>query len=669
MKSERNYELDSEGLDEGKSLFSRVYNAIKHPLKTGLNLGLSAVIASSPLYATRARAYDASAMALVAYSSTVAAPANSGPDTDGDGLADAIDPYPNDAYGRQVENEARSEIPDGVELGGLPPDQVGVVTTFYNQLVGDRVAHQSGQHEFVTGLSADGTQAYFIRATAQAGGNGGTVFADPVLYIKALDGSGSERQLTQNGDLGDYYEFHRSTGNRTNDGVYIESHDPTGAVGDKILEVFDTATSRVIFQAGVGRRIFHPWYYNNKTLGEFVFFSRISQTGDPYTAQINARPMGSSGLLEGPTTDIVNQTVPAFGRPQGGTYFPTPSPDGKRLAWVTIYPAGPSNPQMAGFISENADLENIISNIDTVYDNTPTSSQVVIGTKGIFVAGWSGNNLIMFEDPWENAFALQDGFKETNILSGNTDFDLYIQTVIGTGINNIIRKPGNQFSYVFDDVNGIIPMTEFDAGGKAGSEGQIKYALLQSGAYFGAGGTTLSSGVTYTTDTGTRHTLSAGTIVFIPDGGKFVWEVPTIDITDPTTFPEGTDTVVRQYEVLPDGTTFTSSKAEGTANVERVIVNKELLNLYQIDFDTLEVVVGGDESMEVLARNEEEGWIEFNRTHYSDTSIVGESNSTPGTEGLEPWSGVPVAGVGGLAALVAAIAGAGNLVFRRRNKK
>jgi len=611
MESERKY------LSEGESSNSRVYDMFKSGLGKATRLGLAGLMVGASFLPNKAYA-SPSVSVLEAYrSEAVGQIENTGLDTDGDGLSDSFEETVS-FTDPDNPNSIRPEIPDGANPSYYPETQ-GKVTSCYSQFIDGRVPHESGKYEFGLEVSIAGDKVYFSRAPTIIGPNGGNVFPDFELWKVNKGDSSTAVQIGTDVDFGNF-ELNKASSNKLNTGLYIHAQD------GKIWEVFDNGSrSREVLSSVSGEKYMFPHLYEHSTLGPHIFSSVVPSSGDIYRAVINAYPLTSGVANPSVFSKVIDQTVEEDGRPVAGAFFPNASPDGK-IGWIKIMDG--SNNFMRAFVSQGDSLENIVANENSYYSNNTNESERVTIQNGLFLAGWSGTNMVLMED-WEEQFEMFS-FDETNLLNGVTDFDLYTHNR-NTNDQTRVKKPDNQFALTFDSVQGILLPTNI---GGVGTEGAINYATLKSGVYIGPGETVLDRDITYTTDAGTETTIFEGTRVDIPgDELAYLWTAPTFDLESNTAIL-GVDpkAVFKQIEETPSGTTFTPLVKGSIASTSKLLVNTGLADYLGVGFDELRAVVASDQGIEeqdILDYDEQEGWIKVPVEHFSIKTIYADGFLLP----------------------------------------
>ncbi|MBS3072333.1 hypothetical protein J4477_00690 [Candidatus Pacearchaeota archaeon] len=449
-----------------------------------------------------------------------------------------------------------SGLPDGTFFPSYNPEQFGRVVSYYDpdpdrddvkngSFIENKVNHIDGKHEFAVGHNILGDKIYFIRTTATTGPNNGVIFTDADLYRVDIGNPDSEVALTTGGELGNHEIFETGSFNLTNTGLYFSDS------GFAIKEYFDDGRiiPRTVLESGTGELFVNPIIYNHSTLGPHLLASVIPSNGDVYKAVINAYPLTDGVADPADFNKVVDMTEENLGPASGGSFMARPGSDG-RLAWILISDKNPVAPMICE-ANTDQNLESKISS-ENYYKNSSASEwATVVSRKGLFLLGWSGTNLLMAED--NNGFEFY-GSTETNLLSGNSDFNLLIKNVDSPEFTTLIYQPGNQFAVdILPDKRFAI--TNFD-GGSNNNEGKIDYGALESAVYLYSSSGKALVPADFITDSGLRHVIPAGTSINIADGGKYIYERANFDIGSA---PDPNAVITREILSTPSGTTFSTS--------------------------------------------------------------------------------------------------------------
>lgn len=450
-------------------------------------------------------------------------------------------------------------LPDGAFFHSYNPEQFGHAVSYYDSdpdrdgvknrsFIEGNVSHVDGKHEFAVGHNILGNRLYFVRAEAVPGPNGGDIFANADLYKVDIGDPKSEVALTTGGGLGNYEIFETGSFNVTNTGFYFSD------ANFVIKEYFDDPriAPRIVLESKTGELYVNPVIYNHSTLGPHLLASVIPSNGDAYKTVINAYPLKNGVADSTNFSKVVDMTEADLGPVAGGAFSAKPGHNG-RLAWMLATAQNPVAPMLCE-ISASQDLESKIADRTSAgyYKNSyPSEWATVASRKGLFLLGWSGVNLLMLEDI--NGFEFYS-MSETNLLKGVADFNLFIRNADDASLSSLMYHHGNQFAIdILPDKR--LAVTNFN-GGVGKGEGKIDYGALESAVYLFSSSGKAVNDADFTTDSGLRHIIPAGTSINIANGGKYIYERANFNIASA---PDPNAIIVREVLSTPTGTTFSTS--------------------------------------------------------------------------------------------------------------
>jgi len=416
------------------------------PLLSAQAAGNFAIL-TAPLICSNAFATNYAAAVFGAYNFAVGQTGNFGVDTDGDGLADVVDPFPNDVSGS---NEF--EFYDNMDLSNMPSTGFGFSAVNYHEAI-PATTPEANRHQFPLCWDRINRNLTYVSVAEQAGATpqDPVSFVDPILYRVPLGGAGSETQLTTSGQLGAIYEF--NGGSPSGDDTRVVLHvneDGEYFAGGKLVEVLDNGTVIDFFKPADGRRFLDPHivkYYGDSDVGGLngdFLITTVIRPNNP----INLKDSYLAAFpIVGRVPDLNAEIIVA----DLGTLIRWPSvrEDGRRLGVTSFFINVPSGNYTDSIPMDAGEFHNRVLGISSPY----TSMNAISSGRGSMFNGYIGLNKLISEDIWEQKFDWAD------VDFSNTNFDIGIDSGVLSRVgfikNQFLPKPNSDGIIVYSsDVDG-----------------------------------------------------------------------------------------------------------------------------------------------------------------------------------------------------------------------
>ena len=535
-----------------------VKDHINNNIKSIYRTGLAALVAGATILSPTQKA-DASLplSALGAYTQTMlSVPANSGVDTDADGLSDSYETNvsltnPNDASTNPYDFPDNAFIESGITVPGK--GEVALSNLFEKM---QTVPQETNRHHLSYTWSRDGKKLYYISA-----GDNGTLFTDPILYMKRVGSIDPPTQLTTSGQLGPVYEFQSGSSLLTNDGVVIHANlDGIYGSGGKILKVTDAGVVSDFFVFSDGKRAIDAVLHRYSDIGDFLI-TNVLPVGFTSIFQdyIAAYPIVSGVPNQTDERVIVQTQTTGSAGGVGQLRFPIMHADGTTLGFTKVTSGTNSIPAR----NLGASVKNVIQGTASSFSDVNSFG---FGGRGSYLGGLLGGNVTISGDFSEQVF----NWASPVSTLPNSDFNLRKESGFS------IRYVGNQFFPKLSPEGNISFSSDTSGDGYL----ELYVSSLRTDLYIGDG-ILNNAGVSWYDMTGSLNTMPIGTIVDTPLNQKVISIAPSISLADLDTTPFTVDRLFSYTKTEPAGTLILSPAKTKDANYAHF--RDVLINPYWID--------------------------------------------------------------------------------------
>lgn len=598
---------------------SSAIDLIKRPIKKGRRIGLVGLVSGLGLVASLDnQAYASPAVMSQMANAAFAVPANSGVDTDRDGLSDNLETSL--GYDPNVASSTNAyEFFDNMDLRTFSDPPFGFSAINIDQII-QTDSNEVNRHHWPVSFSKDNKTLWYV-STGDDGGNP-VAFTDPILWSVSRGNPASATAQTTSGELGSIYLFNGGCALSDNSGIayYVNTSGIVGG-GGKVVKITNAGDVSDYFVPSTGF-VFDPYIHDfGGTTGEVLF---VPKTLNGLNTTINSYNILRGGPDES-TENIIANVSGAYLR------WPVVKPDGTNMGITEIvsptqWIAGTFNP------FGTSPLEDKVTTPGDFY----TGNFGEDNGNGAFFSGFLRDNFVTAQDFSENVFNHDD------VDFTNTDFDIRVTHLQGNGI---IKYVNDQFLPKLSSDAIVAFSSDPDGDGFM----NLYLASLRTRVVWESTGGFIPTDVDliYYTPAGEETKIERGTTVNTPNGERTLTVAPEFDLADINLIDSGTISPDRVIADGPAGTTFVGAKSGATPFTRKVFVDDPInAQIYDVAFNestSLWEDVGGLLPITEVGSN----YVIYGRTHFSNSAVVESSSSNiPGGDSLPATNNV------GLAALI-----------------